>query len=210
MRQIMDVNGGVLHSAREYDIAPATAVAVGQVVKLSGGLVVPADAAETGAILGYAAENHPGTDDALNPRGMGKKIMVQDAPAAVAESPAPVLAATGGAETTITFGGMPAFAADVFKGGYVKGYGGRVRRIAASAAASGVLTLTVETGEAPTAGERFVLFPPLGFVGGNLDAGRTKLTLTATAALPLMVMGRDEERDTIWTVAVKHLLAAGR
>lgn len=210
MRPIMDVNGGVIHSAREYDIAPATAVSIGQVVKLSAGLITPADAAETGAILGYAAENHTGEGDALNFRADGKKIIVWDAPAAVAESPAPVLTATGGTATTITVGGMAAFAADAFKGGCVKGPNGNVRRVTASAVASGVLTLTVEAGEVPAENDRYMLFPPVGFTGGNLDAGKKKLILTATAALPLMVMGRDEINNMIWTVATKHLLAAGR
>lgn len=210
MRQIMDVNGGVLHSEREYDIAPETVVTVGQVVKLADGLVVPAEAGETGAILGYAAEAHTARNDALNPRADGKRIVVQDAPAAVAESPAPVLEATGGTETTITASGVAAFGADALKGGYVKGPNGHVRRVTASAVADSVLTLTAEAGAAPTAGDKYVLFPPLGFSGGNLSADGRKIVLSATAALPLMVMGRDEVNDTIWTVATKHLLAAGR
>lgn len=210
MRQIMDVSGAVLHSEREYDIAPNTAVAVGQVVKLDGGLVVPAGANESGAILGYAAENHSGVEDALDMRANGKKIIVQDAPGAVAESPAPVVTASGGTETTITVADAPAFGANAFKGGYVKGPDGRVRAITASAVASGTLTLTVEAGEVPVAGEVFRVFPPVGFVGGNLSAQRDKLVLTATAALPLMVMGRDEGRNTIWTVATKHVLGVGR
>lgn len=39
MRQIMDVSGAVLQSEREYDIASATNVAVGALVKLTDGLV---------------------------------------------------------------------------------------------------------------------------------------------------------------------------
>lgn len=210
MRQIMDVCGEMIHSEREYDIAPETKVLAGQVVKLAEGLVVPAGAGETGAILGYAAENHTGADDVLNPRAKGGRIVVQDAPGAVAESPAPVLTATGGTETTITVGGMAAFAANAFKGGYVKGADGYVRRITASAVANNVLTLTVESGTAPAEGDRFVLFPPVGFTGGNLDPEGRKLVLSATAALPLMVMGRDETGNMIWTVATKHMLAAAR
>lgn len=210
MRQIMDVSGAVLHSEREYDIAAETKVTIGQVVKLAAGLVVPALAAETGAILGYAAENHPGTEDALNPRANGRRIIVQDAPGAVAESPAPVVAASGGTATTITVANAPAFAADAFAGGYVMDAAGKVRRITNSAVASGTLTLTVEKGDAPAAGDTFVLFPPAGFAGGNLDAQGRKLVLTATAALPIQVIGRNEGAGTIWTVATKHLLAAGR
>lgn len=211
MRQIMDVNGGIIHSEREYDVAPETEIHLGQVVKLADGLVVPAAAGETGAILGYAAENHPGKEDALNPRAAGRRIVVQDAPGAVCESPAPVLTATGGTATTITTADGAAIAtAGTFKGGYVKGPGGYVRRITNSAVASGVLTLTVESGAVPAEGDKFVLFPPVGFSGGNLSADGRKLVLTATANLPLMIAGRDEGNDMIWTVATKHLLAAAR
>ena len=207
----MDVNGGVLASAREYDIAAATAITAGAVVKMADGLVVLAAAGETGPILGYAGENHTGTEDALNPRSNGTKIMVQDAPGAVAESPAPVLTASGGTTNTVTADGMAAFAADAFKGGYLKGPDGVSRRVTASAVAAGVLTLTLATaGTAPVAGQKYTLYPPVGFAAGNLAAGRDKLVMTATAALPIQVIGRDEGRNMIWTVATKHLLAAGR
>lgn len=210
MRQIMNVNGGVLHSEREYDIAPETAVVPGQVVKLSAGRVVAADVAETGAILGYAAESHTGREDALNPRAAGRKIVVQDGPAAVAESRAPVLTATGGTTTTLTAEGVAAFEADVFQGGYLKGPDGCVRQVTGSAVADGVLTLTVEEGPAPVVGEGYALFPPLGFSGGNLSEDGRRIVLSGTAVLPVMVMGRDEGHGTIWTVATKHILAAGR
>lgn len=210
MRQFQDVNGGVLSSAREYDIAANTDVTAGMVVKIVDGLVVAVSVAETGAILGYAAENHGGADDALNQRANGTRILVQDSPAAVAESHAPTLTASGGTTTTVTVDAMAAFAANAFKGGYLKGPDGGVRLISASAVASGVLTLTVAAGAAPVSGDKHVLFPPFGFNGGNLDAGKTKLVLTATAALPVQVIGRDEGRNMIWTAATKHQLAAVR
>ena len=211
MRQIMDVSGAVLHSEREYDIAAGTSIVAGQVVKLSEGLVVAAAVAETGAILGYACEDHPGTADALNPRSNGTRILVQDAPGAIAESPAPVITATGGTATTITADCAVSFAADLFNGGYVKDRKtGRVRRITDSAVSGGTMTLTVESGDAPANGDKFVLFPPVGFSGGNLSADGRKLVLTATAALPFTVVGRDEVQNMIWTVATKHALAAAR
>lgn len=210
MRQIMDVSGAVLHSEREYDIAANTAIVPGQVVKLSDGLVVAAVAAETGAILGYALEHHPGTADALNPRANGRRILVQDSPGAIAESPAPVITATGGTSTTITAACTVNFAADVFNGGYVKDRNGKVRRITDSAASGSVLTLTVESGDTPSSGDPFIVFLPLGFSAGNLSSDGRKIVLTGTASLPLTVVGRDEARNMIWTVATKHALAAGR
>lgn len=209
MRQIEDVNGGVIHSVREYDIASGTAVVVGQVVKLSAGLVVPAAAGETGAILGVAAESHPGKPDALNERADGTRILVNDAPGAVFACAAPVVAATGGTATTVTASGIAAFAANVFKGGFVKGPDGHMRAISASAVADGTLTLTVDKGEIPVAGDEYVIFPPAGFTAGNLSSDGTKLVLSATAALSLRVMGRIENENKIKLTAVKHSLACG-
>lgn len=210
MRQIEDANGAVLHSAREYDIAPETAVVAGQVVKLVQGKVVPALAGETGAILGVADENHSGTPDALNERANGKKVLVKDAPAAVYACAAPRLTATGGTATTVTAANVAAFQANAFVGGFVKGPEGYLRAITASNVEGGTLTLTVEEGEVPEAGMQYVLFPPAGFTGGNLSDDGTKLVLTGTAELPLQVVGRLEGENLIKLTAIKHLLAAGR
>lgn len=209
MYQVSDVTGAVLHSSREYDIAPETAVTVGQLVKLSAGKVAAADKAETGAVLGVALENHSGTEDALNPRGAGKSILVADSPTAVLACTAPVLKATGGTSTTVT-ASAAAFAANAFKGGFIKGPDGVVREVTASSVASGVLTLTVEEGAVPAEGDEITVFPPRGFSGGNLTEDGRKLVLSATAALPLVVMGRDEDKDEIRLVYTKHVLAAGR
>ncbi|MEG1577701.1 MAG: hypothetical protein RR336_02940 [Oscillospiraceae bacterium] len=210
MRQFQDVNGGVIHSEREYDIAPATKIEIGQVVKMADGLVVPAAAGEVGAILGYAAESHNGTEDALNQRADGKKILVQDGPGAIAVSAAPTIKATGGTATTITAAGIAAFAENAFKGGYVKGPEGFVRRVTASAVAGGALTLTVDAGIVPVKDQIFTVFPPVGFAAGNLSAEGTKIVLTATAALPIQVVGRYEDGNIIYTMATKHLLAAAQ
>ena len=79
MHPVQNVDGGsVLQTARNYPIDAATVIDAGAVVKLSGGKVVLAAAAETGAILGIAAEFHSGTEDALNLRANGKEIVVTD------------------------------------------------------------------------------------------------------------------------------------
>jgi len=78
MRAYQNVDGGFTFGVHEYDIAKTTAIKAGQVVKLSEGLVVAATAAETGAILGVAKENHSGAEDAINPRSNGTKILGHD------------------------------------------------------------------------------------------------------------------------------------
>ncbi len=221
MKFYQKLDGDVLVSAREYDIAYNTAISEGQVVKLSAGLVVAADAGETGAILGVAAENHSGTPDALDPRADGTKILVIDDPSAVFQCKAPKVTALASSATTLEVTALKVFAADDFNGGYVKLVSkasdstntdpiGKVRRITdfaldANPATKGVLT--IESGGAACAGDVYELFPPIGFAKGNLSSTKDALVLTATASLPLRVIGGDRALDNIWIAAKKHLFA---
>lgn len=217
MKVYQNINGGAINSKREYDINPATKIHAGQVVDLQNGQVVAHAVAGTGAVLGVAAEYHGGTPDALDPRSDGPKISVWDGPGQVFSCPAPKLVAqAGGSATTVK--AAVAGAASVYVGGWLKlvkkaeGSGntdavGTARRITAFATADGVGTFTLSTGGVPAAGDEYVLFPPTGFAGGNLDADGQKIVLTATAALPLRVVGRIEETDEITVMAAKHVLS---
>lgn len=210
-----NVGGGVLVSAREYDIAANTKIYAGQVVTLANGLVTAQTAAGTGAVLGVAAETHTGTPDPFNLRNDGVKIKVFDAPGQVFRCPAPVVAATGGTATTIT--ANLAGAADVYNGGWLKlvkkaegstnpDAVGTMYRITDFATTDGTGTFTKESGSVPFAGDEYALFMPVGFEGGNLSAGGDKIVVTATASIPLRVIGRIEETDEITVIAAKHLL----
>ena len=222
MNVIYNANGAQVDSIKDYPIAAGTAVAAGQVVKLTAGLVVLAAADETAAILGVAVENH-GTADAFNPRATGTKIKVADAPMAVYECPAPQITATGGSTSAFVASTISSsYSNDDFKGGFVKlitkGAAstitdpvGKVYPITASTAASG--TLTVATGTIAggcTAGDIFAVFPPVGLAKGNLDSGILKLVLTGAAALPLQVVGMDTERNMVQLEPSLHVLANKR
>lgn len=214
MKFYQKLDGAAHVSAREYDIASNTAIAEGQLVKLSEGLVVGAAADEAGAILGIAAENHGGKADAIDPRADGKRIFVIDDPNVVMQCRAPEVEAAGGSETTLEAAGLNIFAADDFKGGYVKLISkaedsgnadpiGRVRRITGSA--SDVLTL--ESGGNPAEGDVYALFPPIGFAKGSLGENGAALTLNGAADLSVKVMGRDLGLGKINLIAKKHLFA---
>lgn len=223
MIPVNNANGSVILSQRTYPIARDTVVKAGQVVKLAGGFVVPAAAAETGAILGVAAETHSGKEDALNQGAHGEKILVYDGPGLVFECAAPVIEATGGTASTIVSnaqGGMAAFAADDFNGGYLvlqeKGAGsantdpvGTVKTVTDFADAAGTETFTVKAAGTPGAGDKFILYPPIGFSKGNLDAERSAYTVTGAAALPVKVVGYDMERGMLRLMAKKHHLGNG-
>ena len=215
------IDGQVLRSAREYDIATSTEIKAGQVVALSEGLVVAAAANITTQIIGIAAENHPASStDGLNPRSDGKKILVYDDPALVFQSPVPVVAATGGSATTMTASTLAAFSNDDFNGGYIKLIEkadgstntdpiGKIDRITDYAynSTGTVSTFTKASGGTPYAGDKYEIYPPIGFKKGNLDStSRAKLVLTATASLPIKVVGKDIDRGLVNMMALLHTL----
>ena len=217
MKFYQKLDGATHVSAREYDIKADTEIAAGQVVKLSEGLVVAAEADETGAVLGVAGESHSGSADALDTRANGKKIMVYDDPDLVMQCKAPEIeAAAGGSEETLVASELATFADGDFTGGHVKLVRkaedsanadeiGSVRRITGFAASEKKFTL--EAGGTPAAGDVYAVFPPVGFAKGNLSADRASIVLTATAELPLKVIGRDESLDKINLIAGKHVFA---
>jgi len=219
MKPYQKADGQVLKSAREYDIAAATAISMGQVVKLTEGQVEAQAANGTNQILGVAAENHGGSADALDPRANGKKIMVWDDPSLIFQCPVPVVAATGGSATTMTASTLAAFSNDDYNGGYIKLIAkaegstntdpiGKVDRITDYSynSTGTVSTFTKASGGTPYAGDKYEVYPPIGFKKGNLDSGRTKLVLTATASIPLKVVGHDIERSCINMMALLHTL----
>ena len=217
MKFYQKLDGASHVSAREYDIAANTAITEGQLVKLTDGLVVAAAAGETGALLGVAAENHSGSADALDNRANGKKIMVIDDRDVVMQCAAPQITVASGTATTIVASALATFADDDFKGGYVKLVSkaaestntdavGQVRRITGSTASS--KTFTVESGGAACAGDVYAVFPPVGFSKGNLAANGSSIVLTATASLPVKVIGRDESFGLINLMIGKHIFGA--
>lgn len=219
MRPVQRSGGGVLFSKRPYPIASGTSISVGQLVKLSGGLVVAAAVAETGKILGIAAETHSGSADALDPRANGTEVMVWDSPDLIFECAVPVITATGGTATTVVTGSasMAAFAADDFNGGWLKLRSkaksstntdaiGSLKQISDFADSSGSETFTVASGGTANEGDVFEVYPPLGFVKGNLDSGRAKYVISGAASLPIKVVGYDFERGVIRFAAGLHFL----
>lgn len=215
MKVHQNAEGGVIASAREYDIAKTTKIYEGQVVTIAGGLVTAQGAAATTAILGVAAETHTGVADPFEPRNDGTKLKVYDAPYQIFRCPAPVVTATGGTATTIV--ATLAGAADAYNGGWLKlvkkaedstnpDAVGTMYRITDFATADGTGTFTKESGSVPSAGDEYALFMPFGFEGGNLSADGTKIVVTATASIPLRVVGRIEETNEICVIPAKHAL----
>ena len=218
MRPIQNAGGHVGLTARNYPIAYNTAVSKGQVVKLSGALVVTAGASETGAILGIAAENHPSAADALNPRANGTEILVWDNPELIFECPVSVIAAASGSATTI----VPK-SGDVSASVANDGYNGSVLVLQSKASgstntdpvgkritvddytASGTV-ITKASGGTPSAGDKYEMYPAVGSTVCGLDSNRQRLVVSAAGATSLRVIGHDYARHMIRVMAVKHAL----
>lgn len=218
MRPIQNADGHVGLSAREYPIAAATAIKRGQVVKLSGGAVISAAAAETGAILGIAAENHPGTADVLNPRANGEAILVYDSPLLIFECPAPQITAASGTAATVTAASgsiAAAIADDAFNGGVIQ-----LKSKAAGSANTEVvgeiftvtdydkatLTLTHAAAGTACAGDVYRVYPPVGSAFCALDSNFEKAVISASGAASLRVVGHDTERGRLRMMAAVHTL----
>ncbi len=210
MKPIQNAGGHVGLTARSYPIATNTAISKGQVVQLSGGLVISAAANQTAAILGIAAENHPGTADALNPRANGTEILVYDNPELIFECPAPTFAASGGSATTVTTTttDVAVTTADAFNGGYLVSPAGKKRQITDYGNASTTNTFTVASGETAADGDIYTLYPQIGAAAGWRRDSTTfsKIVLNATGCTKLKVVGHDFDRKMVLMMAVEHAM----
>ena len=209
MKPIQNAGGHVLCTARPYPIAYNTAIKAGAVVVLSGGLVALAGASQTAAILGIAAEDHPGTADALNQRANGKEILVYDNPELIFECKAPTFAASGGSATTFTAStsAVATTTADAFNGGFLVSPKGSKRAITDFANASTTNTFTVESGGTAADGDVYTLYPQIGCAAGwQLSTNRDALNIAATGTTKIKVVGHDFDRGMIRLMAVEHSL----
>lgn len=222
MHPVQNADGGsVLQTARNYPIDATTEIQAGAVVKLSGGKVVLAAAAETGGILGIAAEFHSGKEDALNLRANGEWIRVCDNPTLIFECAAPMIKAASGSATTIVpeTGDVDAAAADdAFNNAVLV-----LRRKAASSTNTDAVgtqivvtdyaktgtVMTKASGGVPGAGDVYQVYPVIGAaIGGVASLGdkRLGITLKTVGATKLRCIGHDYERGAIKLMAIGHAL----
>lgn len=222
MYPVQNADGGsVLQTARNYPIDATTEIQAGAVVKLSGGKVDLAAAAETGGILGIAAEFHSGKEDALNLRANGEWIRVCDNPTLIFECAAPMIKAASGSATTIVpaTGDVDASAADdAFNNAVLV-----LRRKAASSTNTDAVgtqivvtdyaktgtVMTKASGGVPGAGDVYQVYPVIGAaIGGVASLGdkRLGITLKTVGATKLRCIGHDYERGAIKLMAIGHAL----
>ena len=222
MHPVQNADGGsVLQTARNYPIDAATEIQAGAVVKLSAGKVVLAAAAETGGILGIAAEFHSGKEDALNLRANGKEILVCDNPTLIFECPVPTIKAASGSATTIVpaDGDVDASAADdAFNNAILVLKEKAANSTNTDAPGTQIVVtdytktgtvITKASGGTPSAGDVYEAYPVIGAaIGGVASLGdkRLGITLKTVGATKIRCIGHDYERGTIKLMAIGHAL----
>lgn len=212
-----DLSGIDYAVEREFDIAAATVIERGEVVRLNlatGLIVAVGDVDQDDPYLGVASEAHTGVADTLNPRSNGTKIRVWCSPTAVFKcKPGIVTTADSGTSTNWVDGELVAgsgFADDDFSGAYIKLVEkalastltipvGTVLRVVDFTVAAG--TLICDTGAlvgAASAGDKAILFPPEVSKGWDLNADGTNLDIKAKGGESIQIVQIDVEQETVY------------
>lgn len=220
-----DLSGGAVPVIREFDIATATVIEKGEVVRmdLTTGLVVAVgDQDQDDPYLGVAAEEHTGVADTQNPRANGLKIKVFCSPTAVFKcKPGIITTADSGTATNWVDGELVAgagFANDDFSGGFLKltakaaastltipvGWIGRIKDFTVAAG-----TIIMETGAlvgAASADDKALLLPPPVSYGWDLNADGTNIDLKAKGGETIRIIDVDPELEYVYFILRLHQL----
>lgn len=212
-----DLGGTDVPVIREFDIASATAIELGEVVVMdlaTGYVTAIGNADQDDPYLGVAAEAHTGVADTLNPRANGTKIKVFCSPTAVFKcKPAVISTADSGTATNWVDGELVAgagFADDSFTGGYLKltekaaastltipvGWTGRIKDFTVAAG-----TVIMETGYLTgnaSAGDKALIFPPVGSFGWDLNSDGTNLDIKAKGGESLQIVDVDTDLEYVY------------
>ncbi len=204
-RPAIGIAGEIVPEARLFPIAKSTVVQDGVAVVISAGKVVKAGVTAT-ALLGISAENHTANGSQLDLRPRDK-ILVYCSKEQIYEVSAPTITATSGSKTTIGDTAMDASGTDdVFIGGIVKAITGTNKDSSKEITDSTKQLFTVESFDAAVvAGDKFMIFPPIGFKSCQLSANADGLDFgDETASFPLVVVGRDIERGKVFVKVCNH------
>lgn len=210
MKIFTDKSSAVVHDS-VYPADGTLSYMPGQVLVLSGGLAVPAQAGETGAVLGVCLS-------ALEYGADGEaQVRAADSPTTVYACPAPEITATSGTTATVTAADIASFSNDDFNGGLLKleglgasstnsGNVGDVYEVSDFDAGNKKFTIDDTLSGAVAEGDKFLVFPPVGTSFGVLDSNRKNIALTAaTSGFAMRVVGWDVKNGNILVMANKHV-----
>jgi hypothetical protein len=211
-----DLSGNAFPVIKEFPIAAATAVVKGSIVRLSGGFVDNVDADQDDPYLGVAAEAHDGSTAG---RQSGTVIKVYCSPTAVfkVKNKYEVVADSGNA-TTLVDASYGTAGDDQFNGGVLKlsakGTGstltlpvGKLVAVTDFATTTGTFTGTF-TGNT-TAGDTYLVFPPVGSYCWDVDAAADDFDFNTTGGESLIIVENDMVNDYIMFKFRLHQFGAG-
>lgn len=203
---------------RSFPIAAATAIELGEVVKLSGGFVVAVgDTDQDDPYLGVAAQPHDGSSDGQK----GTAIQVYCSPSAVFKcTPAVISTADSGNGTTWVDGELVAgagYADDLLNGGNLKLSEkavastltdpiGKLYAITDFAVATGTCT-GVFAGNV-SAGDKAVILPPVGTKGWDLNSDGTNVDLKANGGESIVIVDVDTVTEEVYFKLRLHQFGA--
>jgi hypothetical protein len=202
-----DLSGSTVPMIRSFPIVTNTVIEFGEIVKLSGGVIVAATAAtpdDDDPYVGVAAEPHDGASDGQT----GTTIRVYCSPSAVFKcKPGIVSTADSGNGTTWVDGELAAIADDTYNGGWLK----LSEKAAASTLTAAVGTLYPITDFATTtgtftgvfggnvsAGDKAVILPPVGSHGWDMNTDGTNINLKANGGETFIIVDVDTETEEIY------------
>lgn len=198
-----------------FPIASATAIELGEVVKLSAGFVVAVgDQDQDDPYLGVAQEPHDGSTSG---RQSGTVIKVYCSPTAVFKTKPPSVVADSGNTTTIVDASYGTIANDEMNGGALKLVSlgtsstltlapGKVVTVTDFVTSTGTFTGTFTGGT--TAGDTYKLFPPVGAHSFDLNSDGTNFDFNSTGGESLEIVQNDFVNEWIYFKLRLHQLAS--
>lgn len=199
-----DLSGTDRPTLISLPIATATAIELGERIKIVAGLVVSAD--EDAVAVGFSSEDHDGSSDGET----DVTIKVYASPTAVMVCrPASLRTAdaTSGAGSFVDLT-LAEHADDAFNGGVIKVVdatnlvAGAVVAITDFNGTTGAIAVAGTYAEDDTA----LLFPPVGSIVIGLDADGTNLDMAAAGAA-LIIIGFDVDKEEVYVANLKHQFA---
>lgn len=192
---------------KEYLIASATAIEMGEMLKFTPGtgIVAIGDADQDDPILGAAAEAHDGSTADFLGRQTGTAIKVFDDPNDVFElKQEDILTLTGGSTTTAVISGLLPQTDNLWINGYVEIVTcaadstliGRMVKISDSTGTTGSLALSETLPSALASGDTIKLYPgnyALNEYGWDLDSDGTSVDYTTSGGEAIQLVKVDSE-----------------
>lgn len=204
MKYLYALGGATTPLIKEYEIDPKTVIEKGDIIYQSASGVINNE--QIGAAMGIAHETHTATEDPLNPRNNGNRLMINITQGGVYQAEAPRATATKTCTST-TFVCNSQQAHDYLQNARLvlvkkaensenTDSVGDVRVVKSISMESGSATFTLTEGGVPYTGDEYAILPDYGFVGEVGKKGKT-FSLGSVGSGHLKVVDFDTDTCTL-------------